>query len=195
MINCFYCLLACMLVGISSCQPGSRSQELDQRDSALRVREKQLSIIEEDYQQLLKMRDSLLASQSIMTDSLNDSTIWIESLIGDWDSRLVCTATTCKGYVIGDRRNEQWHFISDSTGFYLQVGEKAETLKVYRAHYTATSREIILTQQHPQASEEQTTLLFNNLETTPIRGQQHATGADNCKTTFSIQLTPSANSL
>jgi len=195
MINRFYCILACMLVGISGCQQGSRSQELDRRDSALRVREKELSFIEEDYKRLLKMRDSLLTSKSVLVDSVGDRRHWIDSLVGEWDSRLVCTATTCKGYVIGDRRNERWHFISDSTGFYLHIDRKADSATVYRASYTENSREIVLTERGSQVSEGQKVLLFNNLDANAIRGQQHSTGADDCKTIFSIQLTPSANRL
>lgn len=195
MINRFYCILASMLVAISSCQQGSRSQELDRRDSALRVREKKLSLIEEDYKRLLKMRDSLLASQPVLVDSVGDRNHWIDSLVGYWDNRLVCTATTCKGYVIGDRRNERWHFISDSTGLYLHVNGKADSVKVYRASYTENSREIVLTERDSPMSEEQKVLLFNSLDANPIRGQQRSTGADDCKTTFSIQLTPSANKL
>lgn len=195
MINRFYCILASMLVAMSSCQQGSRSQELDRRDSALRVREKELSLIEEDYKRLLKMRDSLLTNQSILVDSVGDRSRWIDSLVGDWDSRLVCTATTCKGYVIGDRRNERWHFISDSTGFYLHIDGKADSAKVYRASYTENNREIVLTERNSPLSEGQKVLLFNDLGANPIRGQQRSTGADDCKTTFSIQLTPSANKL
>lgn len=186
-----------MLIGASSCQQlPQKSQKLDERDSALSVREKELSFIEEDYQRLLKMQDSLLASKSTPTDSIaNRTTSWTDSLVGVWDSRLVCTSTTCKGYVIGDRRNEQWHFVSDSTGFYLHVEGKADGLKIYHASYSTTSRELVLTEQHPQASEAQTTLIFNNLETKSIRGQQHLTGADDCKTVFSIQLIPRANKI
>lgn len=177
---------------LGGCQQDNRAQQLDAREAALAKREQALSSKEDDYQSLLKLRDSLsLAHHANVLDSTaSPQKLWTDSLLGEWDSRLLCTSTTCKGYVIGDQRTEQWRFLKDSIGFYLDVRGKGNSVKRYRAQVNDDIHELALSAESDGQSAAQTLLTFTHITGNTFRGQQRSTGADNCKLVFSVQLTP-----
>lgn len=189
MLNFFYALFIATCICSVSCQDSQQTKKLNAREEAVLQREQEFLIIEEDYKKLLKMRDSLHASSTIHTDSSVYASSWIDSLVGDWDGRLVCTSTTCKGYVIGDQRSERWNFLCDSSGYYLHVAGKGNAIKTYTVRFTENSHEVVLVEDATNR-ESQTLVTFGNLGSSPVRGQQRATKTDNCLLVFSVQLTP-----
>lgn len=184
-------LSAIIIIFLSACGgDNSRSVELDRREAALAEREKQVDSITTDYQALLNMRDSLSHIKTVQLDTIIMNAPWTDSLVGEWESRLVCISTTCRGYVIGDQRTEHWSFLSDSTGLYLEVTGKAKSPKTYLAKASANRNELTLKEQETESASPASLLSFSEISSRQIRGQKRNTGADNCKLVFSVLLTP-----
>ncbi len=192
MSNFFFCLVMLACLVFASCQQNNGAQTLDEREALLDEREQALLAKEDDYRSLVKMRDSLLNVQQDTGQIANVAAAanWTDSLLGNWDSRLLCTSTSCKSYVIGDQRTEQWQFLKDSTGFYLAVEGKSSGTKRYDCELTANVGELRLVSAERDVMAAQNLLTFSSIGSTTIRGQQRTTGHDNCKLIFSVQLTP-----
>lgn len=190
MLNTYHYILLCFFISIVSCGDSSRSEELDKREAAIAERERALSAISEDYDQLLLMRESLAQNKLTEEDSIKEDVLWTDSLVGQWESRLVCISTSCRGYVIGDQRTEQWTFRSDTTGFQLEVSSKTIPSKSYWAEASGSRNELTLIEQGGQNNKLANTLSFNEISDRQIRGQKRNTGPDNCKLVFSVLLTP-----
>ncbi|MCL7987132.1 hypothetical protein M8998_04155 [Sphingobacterium sp. lm-10] len=191
MLKTYFYALLILVSSTTACGDNSRSEELDKREAAIAERERQVSAISEHYEQLLAMQDSLTKNKLAEVKHNSDDMRWTDSLLGEWESRLVCISTSCRGYVIGDQRTEQWTFLSDTTGLQLQVAGKASDTKSYWAASSGNRNELILKdEQFSQSSKTATVLSFSEIATRQIRGQKRNTGPDNCKLVFSVLLTP-----
>ena len=90
---------------LPSCTLQERTSKLEQKEKELIAKEQQLQQRELALQQKEQ-------AQKVLKDSLpgDDSLYLIENnLSGDWNTRMRCTATTCKGSAIGDEKNEKWN--------------------------------------------------------------------------------------
>ncbi|MXN89644.1 hypothetical protein GR160_00245 [Flavobacterium sp. Sd200] len=167
-----------------------KEQELINREKALLEREKQFSDKEADYQSLLKIRDSL-SSITAVKDTLVKSITWPDSLQVFWNSKMVCRESNCNNYVIGDQRNEVWQFISDSTGTYANVINNNKLIRVFKGQYVDNKIILDFATDSTAKSNMKVNIVLDDLKKNVIKGIQTISSQNNCKATFSVELTPS----
>ncbi|WP_281234897.1 hypothetical protein [Flavobacterium gelatinilyticum] len=175
-----------------SCTGGKESQ-LEVREKKLMLKEKEFSAKEEDYKNLLKLRDSLQQAV-LMKEKKKDSIVrfWPDSLVGSWNSRLVCRESACGTYVIGDQRTEKWIFFNDSIGPIIKVMDNNKLKRTFRAEYQdGQARLNIYLPDSTVAGNNKTTALLDNFGRKVIKGVQSLSGEDGCLVKFSVELSPS----
>lgn len=181
-------LLVLFISLFASCQ-NKKEQELEQREKALDLREKQLKESEADYQSLLLLRDSILAANTDTISKGAEQREWPASIKGLWNSKMLCKESNCSNYVIGDQRSEVWEFVSDSTGIYTHVINNKKLVRVFKAHYV--NDKIILEFKGDSVSKSNIKIdvVLDDLKENIIRGTQTITGQNNCSAKFSVELT------
>ena len=156
------------------------------------MREQEFETKEADYNQLLKMRDSLFAlkDKKVLNDTLVAKT-WPDSLGVQWSSKMVCRESNCSNYVIGDQRSEVWQFSSDSLGIFANVLNNDKLVRVYRADYTDNKIVMHFATDSTAKSKVKMNVVLDDVKKKVIKGTQTITGKDNCNAKFSVELTPS----
>jgi len=194
MIGRFY-LTYLVIVLLVSCGQDSGKQALADREKALEKREQDLASIEEEYRTLLKMRDSLRARESTPLEGDTSSTHepWPDSVLGEWNSRMVCRASRCANYVVGDQRHEVWRFYSDSVGSYVQVVNNDEHIRIFEGQQNGNEITLnILPDTNMTKSSVARRVQLDDVTSGIMKGTLVLTGKNNCETVFSVELTPRA---
>src|SRR5690606_2926560 len=194
MIARFY-LIYLVIVLLVSCGQVSGKQTLADREKALEKREQNMALMEKEYRTLLKMRDSLRASESaaLERDTTSTHEPWPDSVLGEWNSRMVCRASRCANYVVGDQRHEVWRFYSDSIGSYVQVVNNDEHIRIFKGQQKGNEITLnILTYTNMTKSMLTRRIQLDNISPRVMKGTLVLTGKNNCETVFSVELTPKA---
>lgn len=171
-----------------SCYDKERELRLDQRERALQVREDSLALKENEYMELLKMRDSLVA----VRDSINSLPVqpWPDSIAGKWSSKLICTESNCNDYVIGDQRTYTWMFESDSLKNFIKVlNNKDELLREYIAGNTHPDIHLLFKTDSTISKSVTMDVQLNKIQKDKMRGIHLIRINDNCTAKFSVELT------
>ncbi|WP_343614010.1 hypothetical protein [Flavobacterium sp.] len=181
-----------IIVLFASCN-GTKENDLEAREQKLILLEKEFSAKEEDYKNLLRLRDSLelaLLTKKESTDSIKR--FWPDSLTGSWNSKLICRESACGTYVIGDQRTEKWIFSNDSIGPIVNVMDNNKLKRTFRAEYKdGKARLYIYLADSTAARNNKTTALLDNFSKKVIKGTQSLSGQDDCLVKFSVELSPS----
>jgi hypothetical protein len=170
---------------LTGCRDQEREQQLVLREQAILEKEQQFALKEADYQALTKMRDSLFSVQ----DTSARMTSWPDSIAGQWSSRVVCTASTCSDYVIGDQRSDIWEFSSDSTQMVTKVVSNNSLVRVYSAKLS--SNEIQLSFQTDSSASKQVDMMviLNDITSNKLKGKRSVTVDSKCNAQFTVELT------
>ncbi len=173
----------------SGCRDQEREQQLILREQQLLEREKQFALKEADYQSLLTMRDSILSAQKDTILPL----AWPDHIVGSWNSKMVCTQSSCNDYVVGDQRNDIWEFAGDSTGIYTRIIKNKKLVRVFNGSFDSTT--IYLRFQSDTAANRMVTtdIILSQVEPGNMKGVQTTTVNQNCTAKFSVILTRSSN--
>ena len=181
-----------IIVLFASCN-GTKENDLEAREQKLILLEKEFSAKEEDYKNLLRLRDSLelaLLTKKESTDSIKR--FWPDSLTGSWNGKLVCRESACGTYVIGDQRTEKWIFSNDSIGPIVNVMDNNKLKRTFRAEYKDGKAKLyIYLADSTAARNNKTTALLDNFSKKVIKGTQSLSGQDDCLVKFSVELSPS----
>lgn len=181
----FIALALCM--GLLSCQDSEKEKMLEQREAALKEKERAFGKKEADYQLLLKWRDSLMQKRS-------DTTLvrrWPQELLGEWNSRIVCKASNCSDYVIGDTRNDIWEFTQDSTRLYVNVRDRKRLVRVYRARYNNQQIQLFFATDSTAKKQVEMQVVLDEISGSRLRGTRTVTLGGNCSASFDVTLTKS----
>ncbi|MFC0776993.1 hypothetical protein [Flavobacterium sp. HJSW_4] len=172
---------------------GRKESELEAREKKLILQEKEFSAKEEDYKNLLRLRDSL--QLAVLTKKENTDSIkrfWPDSLTGSWNGKLVCRESACGTYVIGDQRTEKWIFSNDSIGPIIKVMDNNKLKRIYRAEYNDGLAKLnIYLPDSTAAGNNKITALLDNFSKKVIKGTQSLSGQNGCLVKFSVELSPS----
>lgn len=189
----YYILFLCTII-VASCDHRGSDQEIAKRERAVELREQRVTLIEDDYRTLLKMRDSLNISALAKTDTGAEDSYseWPESVLGDWNSRMVCRTSRCANYVIGDQRNERWRFYTDSIGAYVQVVNNDEYIRVFEGKYEGQKITLRILNDHDASMRVGRRVELDDISPNIMKGTLVLTGQDNCEAVFSVELTPRA---
>lgn len=172
-----------LLIGLFSCNE-EKQNELRAREQALLEREKSFALKEADYQQLLKMRDSLLT----VRDTLELLVSLPDSIAGRWNSRIICTASNCPEHVIGDQRTDQWELLEDNNQVIAKVINNNNLVRVYTGTFDGSQLKLDFKTDSTADKQIEMHVLMNDIKESRIRGTRDIIAGDNCKARFSIEL-------
>ncbi len=178
-------LLFC--IGLLSCVDNKKEKMLEQREAALKEKERAFGKKEADYQLLLKWRDSVMQKRA-------DTTVvqrWPQELLGEWNSRIVCKASNCSDYVIGDTRNDIWEFTQDSTRLYVNVRDRKRLVRVYRARYDNQQIQLFFATDSTAKKQVEMQVVLDEISGSRLRGTRTVTLGGNCSASFDVTLNKS----
>lgn len=172
-----------------SCQNNVQKQALDEREAILREKERLFASKEAEYRSLVKLRDSINKQK----DSLKQIANWPDEIKGQWNSKIVCTASDCNDYVIGDVRNDIWEFAQDSTKLYVKVLNKNKLVRIYHANYA--NNQILLHYSTDSTAQKVVEMNVRLQEFQPnrIRGTRSVSIDRQCTAKFNVELVKSSN--
>lgn len=173
-----------LLFFLAGCYDGERETRLIQRERNLLVREKKFALKEAEYQALLKMRDSLMN----LRDTTAYVSAWPDHIEGYWNSKVICTESTCPEYVIGDQRNDTWLFSSDSTQKVAKVINNNSLIRVYNGSFNEGHIDLRFNTDSTAARQVTMSVLLNEISLNKIRGTRTVSVGDRCRARFSVEL-------
>jgi len=182
-------LLVIIIASLFSSCHNKKENELEEREKALDLREKELKEHEADYKSLLLLRDSILAVNADSIAKSEKQKEWPTSIKGLWNSKMLCKESNCNNYVIGDQRNEVWQFTSDSTGMYTQVLNNKKLVRVFNANYEKDKIILQFVGDSTSKNRIKIDVVLDDIKQNIIRGTQTITGQNNCSARFSVELT------
>lgn len=176
------CIIGVLLL---SCKDKSRENALLAREKALAVKEKQFYLKEQDYQSLLRMRDSIIAAKN--KDSF--TTHWPPQINGMWNSKLVCIASACNEYVIGDQKtNEIWNFTNDSLRALVAILNNNKLVRVYTGKYDSSYINMYFKTDTLAKKPVQMDVTLSQISGESMKGIQTITIDTGCTAKFSVEL-------
>lgn len=168
-----------------SCADKSREQMLEQREQALAEKEKQFALKEQDYETLIKMRDSLSSIKK--TDTA--MTQWPAEINGLWSGKLLCIASQCAEYVIGDQKtNETWSFTNDSSKLLVAVLANNTLVRVFTASYDSSAINLHFKTDSTAKKPVRMDVLLDEISGNRIKGTQTVMIDSSCIAKFSVDL-------
>jgi hypothetical protein len=168
-----------------SCADKSRELMLDQREHELAEKEKQFALKEQDYETLIKMRDSLSSIKK--TDTA--ITRWPAEINGLWSGKLLCIASQCGEYVIGDQKtNETWNFTTDSSTMLVAVLTNNTLVRVFNARYDSSGINLHFKTDSTAKKPVRMDVLLDEISGNRIKGTQTVIIDSSCIAKFSVDL-------
>jgi hypothetical protein len=176
-------VLICVL--FFSCADNSREKRLDAREQALAEEERKFSSKQQDYESLIRMRDSLEAGRH--KDTI--ATHWPPTVKGMWSSKLVCTASGCGEYVIGDQKtNEIWNFTDDSARTLVSILNDQKLVRVYTGIYDSAVIRLGFKTDSGARRPVEMKVFIDNISAATMTGTQTIHFDSSCTAKFSVQL-------
>lgn len=172
-----------------ACQDRQREKQLAQREKNLLEREQLFSLKEKEYQSLLHMRDSLLAAKK--PDSM--LSIWPDSLLGLWKSKVICRASNCNDYVIGDQRTDNWEFVTDSAGMIAKMITNNAHTRVFSGNIIHNEVRLHYMTDSVAQRKVDMQLVLQPLKQNFLSGTQVIEINNSCTATFDIELVRASN--
>jgi len=184
------CITVCLLgitILISACKDNGYEKELEKREQILLQKENDFALKEADYEALLKMRDSLLAKKDTITDSIVYKT-WPSEIAGQWNSKIICTASDCSNYIVGDQGSDVWDFISDSSQMITKITGNKKLVRVYRGSYDGSRIKLNFSTDSTSPKHVVMNVLLNDIQPGRMKGTRTINIDSSCTATFSIEL-------
>lgn len=167
-----------------SCKENEREKQLDAREKTLSEKENMFALKESEFQSLLKMRDSLYAKR---TDSVMVPA-WPQAILGKWNSKVVCTESTCPDYVIGDQRTDIWEFVNDSLKSSVNVYSNNNLVRTYSGKLENNEIKLAFKTDSTAAKLVDMKIVLDDILPDKIRGKRTITVNNNCSAAFSVEL-------
>ena len=176
--------LFCVSFFLFSCQENEREKQLDAREKSLSEKENLFSQKESEYENLLKMRDSL---RSANQDSIVVAE-WPTEILGKWNGKVICTESNCSDYAVGDQRTDVWEFVNDSVQTSVNVYNNNNLVRKYSGKMENNEIKLNFKTDSSAAKLVDMSILLNEFSPAKIRGKRTITINNNCSATFSVEL-------
>ncbi len=179
----FFFLFVVSLLVLNSCDFNKKNAELMLREEKLLEKEKAFSLKESEYQNLIKMRDSLLARK----DSLQTFAI-PEHILGRWSGKMICTESNCPENVIGDTRTDTWEFSENGSVISAKVTNKTGNARIYTGKYNGSEIHFKFISDSTATNKTEINIVLNDLQENKIKGFRDVIGQNSCVSRFSVDL-------
>ncbi len=172
---------------LSGCGLREREEALHQREAELAQREGLLY----QREQAVAAREAEIVRKTHVADSLaQDTLLRLEPrLIGRWNTRMVCTETTCPGSAVGDTKTEVWEFAYDGRRLLARALVKDQVVRIYNGESTVNG--ISLTEEVVAPAAGTPTRITVNLtlrDDNTLEGQREIVREEACHIVYSLQL-------
>ena len=179
-----------LLFTLTSCSDSEKGKKLEEREISLVTKEKEFAAKEDEYRNLLAMRDSIRKQEdSVTVNSLP------ENIPGKWTGKMICTESTCAEHVIGDQRNDVWEFSEKGKTVLAKVTDRTGNLKVYSGNYTGLELRLNSNEDSLATRKTEINLILNDLQKNTLKGTRKITADNNCVAKFTLELEKSKNKL
>ncbi len=167
-----------------SCQDSTKEKQLEAREKELTAKENVFAQKEAEFQALLQMRDSLYVKRK---DSVIVPT-WPAGVLGKWNSKVICTESTCSDYVIGDQRTDVWEFVNDSVQTSVNVYSNNNLVRTYAGKMENNEIRLNFKTDSTTSKFVDMKILLNEISPEKIRGKRTISVNNNCSAVFSVEL-------
>ncbi|MFT3822600.1 MAG: hypothetical protein QM731_01720 [Chitinophagaceae bacterium] len=168
-----------------ACNDSSQEKLLNEREQALAEKENQFALKQQEYESLVKMRDSLLAAKNMDGNAKQ----WPAAIAGVWSSKLVCTASGCSEYVIGDQKtNESWNFTNDSVRTIVTVFSNNTLVRKFHGIYDTSAIRLHFKTDSITKRAVEMSVLLDQVSGESIKGTQTIVIDSTCTAKFSVEL-------
>lgn len=184
-ISTLICLI--FLFSFYSCNDTEKEKQLEKREQELITKENEFALKEKDYQELIVMRDSLKKTE--VDVEIDTIALLPESILGNWNGKMVCTESNCPENVIGDQRNDLWEITPEG----LKIINKSGGERTFKP--TISGTEIKFTSEESTAVSKKTDIYLNlnDLQNNRIKGSREILGKNDCIAKFTVDLEKTKN--
>lgn len=168
---------------LTSCSDSEKEKQLEERENSLIIKEKEFAAKEDEYRNLLTMRDSIIHQ----TDSAAVKTL-PANVLGKWNGKMICTESTCAEHVIGDQRNDMWEFSESGQTVLAKVTDRSGNMKVYSGNFSGSELKLTSNEDSTATRKTEINLLWNELQINTFKGTRKITANNNCVAKFMLEL-------
>lgn len=181
----FICII--LLSILHSCTDSAKEKSLEKREQDLLTKQKEFDLKKQDYQQLIIMRDSI--KNNAVDAEIELLTFLPESILGNWNGKMVCKESNCPDNVIGDQRNDRWEFTANSLKIINNSGGERIFIPVI------TDSEIKFTSEESTTVSQKTEIVFNlnDFKNNRLKGSREILGKNDCIAKFTVDLERTKN--
>lgn len=166
-----------------SCDYKEKEKSLTEREKQLLEKEKLFAKKESEYQNLIKMRDSIFSKK----DSVKIA-MWPEEISGSWNGKVICTESNCSDYVVGDQRTDTWEFDSDSTHLSAKIINNNNLVRVYSGKFENNEIKLNFRTDSTSQKKVEMNVLLNDISDNKIKGTRSIISDNGCTARFSVEL-------
>ncbi len=186
-----YCFLIFFILSFflfQSCDDKEKIAALQLREQTLIEKEREFALKEAEYQNLLKMRDSLKTDK----DSVNRTTI-PEHILGKWTGKMICTESNCPEYMIGDQRSDIWEFSENEQSVSAKITSKSGGTRIYSGIYTGSELKLKFKSDSSAVRRIEINMVLKEIQKNRMKGTREIIGENNCISRFVIDMEKSKN--
>lgn len=180
--NTFYLLFIGSFLMIS-CDYKEKEKSLTEREKQLLEKEKLFAKKESEYQNLIKMRDSIFSKK----DSVKIA-MWPAEISGSWNGKVICTESNCSDYVVGDQRTDTWEFDSDSIHLSAKIINNNNLVRVYSGKFEKNEIKLNFRTDSTSQKKVEMNVLLNDISDNKIKGTRSIISDNGCTARFSVEL-------
>ena len=172
-----------LLLTFISCTDSEKEKKLQERENSLILKEKEFAAKEDEYRNLIAMRDSIIEqADSVVVNTLPTP------VLGKWNGKMVCTESNCAEHAIGDQRTDVWEFSENGKTVLAKVTDRSGNLKVYSGSYSDSQINLQSKEDSTSTRRTEINLIWNNLQGKSLKGMRKVTSNNNCVAKFTLEL-------
>ena len=172
-----------LLLTFISCTDSEKAKKLQERENSLILKEKEFAAKEDEYRNLIAMRDSIIEqADSVVVNTLPTP------VLGKWNGKMVCTESNCAEHAIGDQRTDVWEFSENGKTVLAKVTDRSGNLKVYSGSYSDSQINLQSKEDSTSTRRTEINLIWNNLQGKSLKGMRKVTSNNNCVAKFTLEL-------
>jgi hypothetical protein len=181
---------------ITSCDLRSRQEAVDKKETKLaeweqelNLREKTLTLKEEELRQRQHLLDSAQLNGKADSTQSDSAAIYNANIIGLWSVKMICSETTCPGSAVGDTKSETWDFYYANNHLIARAMAGDNLVRIYTGTLTGTT--IALNEVVENTAEAPATKLLVDLTVKNAKlmeGKREIVRENDCKIVYDLQL-------
>ncbi len=169
---------------LTACGNKDRQEELTEREVTLLEKEKQFALKEAEYKLLLQVRDSVQS----LEDNEPTPVAWPQGMAKKWNARVVCVASNCTDYVVGDQRSDVWELGDESGKLVVKAINNNKLVRLYLAQYENNAIRLHYITESAASKQVVMQVALTEITASRMRGVRAVSVDNKCTAVFSVEL-------